>query len=322
MSVALNASPPALARNNTLDNIGIVVRRSTTLCTWLSVFRRAARSMVSFMIATRRLTGRRRPTPSPRGLRKGPPQSPHPPGAGRRDHSVAPNNDVLSECRIGEREFFDFAHCMHDRGVIATTEFLADLRQRARRQLLGEIHCDLARPRDGTSPALGGHLAQTDVEMLGDAPLDFVDGYPPLTEAQQVAQQLLCALQRDLAPDQLHICNDAIERALEFSDVRSDLVSEKLHHLTRDPYATLLDLRFQDAQTQLVRGRMQIGDKPPTEPGAHAFFESFEVGRRLVSRNHDLAILIDQCIKGVKELLLSRLLPADELDIVDHQQID
>ena len=50
MSVALSASWPASARSSTFDRIGIVVRRSTTLCTWLSALRRAARSMVSFML--------------------------------------------------------------------------------------------------------------------------------------------------------------------------------------------------------------------------------------------------------------------------------
>src|SRR3954453_5674487 len=50
MSVALSANPPASARSRTLERIGIVVRRSTTLWTWLSAFRRAARSTVSFML--------------------------------------------------------------------------------------------------------------------------------------------------------------------------------------------------------------------------------------------------------------------------------
>src|SRR5215472_16198824 len=50
MSVALNANLLASARSKTLDSIGIVVRRSTRLCVWLKALRKAARSIVSFML--------------------------------------------------------------------------------------------------------------------------------------------------------------------------------------------------------------------------------------------------------------------------------
>ncbi len=49
MSVAVRESLPPETSINTFERMGMVFRRSTTLCTWASDFSRAARSMVSFM---------------------------------------------------------------------------------------------------------------------------------------------------------------------------------------------------------------------------------------------------------------------------------
>ena len=99
-------------------------------------------------------------------------------------------------------------------------------------------------------------------------------------------------------------------------------MGEELHHLLRYSHAALLGLRLQDAEAQFVGRRVQIGNQPPAEARAHALLQPFEVGGRFVGGDHDLAILIDQRVEGVEEFFLRRFLAADELDIVDHQQID
>src|SRR5271154_6145384 len=48
-SVAVSFNCPFAASIITLDKIGIVLRRSTTLCTWLSAFRKAPRSTLIFI---------------------------------------------------------------------------------------------------------------------------------------------------------------------------------------------------------------------------------------------------------------------------------
>src|SRR6185295_14737692 len=50
MSVAVKATRSPLASTSTLLRIGMVLRRSTTLCTWPRDFSNAVRSIVSFMI--------------------------------------------------------------------------------------------------------------------------------------------------------------------------------------------------------------------------------------------------------------------------------
>src|SRR5580692_4613578 len=147
ISVALSASLPGSARSNTFDSIGIVVRRSTTLCTWPSAFKKAARSMVSFMLATQEL-----PTPAsaalgvmPRGRSVPPPR--HSGSTGQHystigrppQHRLLPRTrygrsalqhpaqqlDILGEGRVGAGQLFDLAHRVHDGGVVTTAKLAA-----------------------------------------------------------------------------------------------------------------------------------------------------------------------------------------------------
>src|SRR5580704_15662271 len=51
-SVAVSFSAPLAASSITLDRIGMVLRRSTTLCTWESALRKAPRSTLIFIVST------------------------------------------------------------------------------------------------------------------------------------------------------------------------------------------------------------------------------------------------------------------------------
>src|SRR5690242_580730 len=148
MSVALSASRPGSARSRTFDSIGIVVRRSTTLCTWPSAFRKAARSMVSFILAYTRVADRLRllwvvpgrpPAPPPRRMNStgsyhntigARPQ--HPLFMGRPWCSLqhpAQQLDILGERGVGARQFLDFTYGVHHGRMIAAAKFPANLRQ-------------------------------------------------------------------------------------------------------------------------------------------------------------------------------------------------
>ena len=58
MSVADSDNFPSAARRSTLDRMGIVFRRSTTLWTWASDGRSLARSMMNFMTDGNTVQGR------------------------------------------------------------------------------------------------------------------------------------------------------------------------------------------------------------------------------------------------------------------------
>ncbi len=67
---------------------------------------------------------------------------------------------------------------------------------------------------------------------------------------------------------------------------------------------------------------MQISHQAPAEARTQALFHAFEIGRALVGGDDDLAVLIDQRVEGVEEFFLRGVAADDELDVVDHQNID
>ena len=83
-----------------------------------------------------------------------------------------------------------------------------------------------------------------------------------------------------------------------------------------------LGLGLQDAEPQLVVGRMQVDDQPPLQPRLDPLLEPVDLARRPVGGDDDLLLLLDQRVEGVEELLLRRVLAGDELHVVDHQHVD
>ena len=67
---------------------------------------------------------------------------------------------------------------------------------------------------------------------------------------------------------------------------------------------------------------MNIGDQPAIEARFQAFLDAFQVRRRFIRRQNDLAALIDEGIKGMEKFLLGRIAAADELNVIDHQNIN
>ena len=63
--------------------------------------------------------------------------------------------DLVAKPRVTVELLVDLADRMQHRRMIAVAEAAANLGQRSRGQLLGEIHTDLARPDHRPMPALG-----------------------------------------------------------------------------------------------------------------------------------------------------------------------
>ncbi len=84
----------------------------------------------------------------------------------------------------------------------------------------------------------------------------------------------------------------------------------------------LVGLLAEDRDPHLVVGRLHIGDQPTLEAGAHPVFEGGNRARRPVAGDDDLLAVLVERVEGVEELLLGALLAGDELDVVDHQDVD
>ncbi|MEA3057905.1 MAG: hypothetical protein QOF34_720, partial [Sphingomonadales bacterium] len=109
-------------------------------------------------------------------------------------------SDIRVELGIRRPQLLDLAHGVDHRRMIAPAEAPADIGQRLGRQLLGQLHRNLARAGDLASPARGRHLGLANAIMLGDLGLDLVDRDPPLVGAQYIGQHLLDEGDVDLTP--------------------------------------------------------------------------------------------------------------------------
>ena len=81
------------------------------------------------------------------------------------------------------------------------------------------------------------------------------------------------------------------------------------------------DAALEDLEPQFLFQRAHLDHEAARESRAHTVIEAFEIGRRTVGRDHDLAAGIDQRIERVAELDLRRL-ALQELQVVDHQHVD
>ena len=77
-----------------------------------------------------------------------------------------------------------------------------------------------------------------------------------------------------------------------------------------------------DGNSCLIARRVDSGDQAPVESADKALLEGRNLAGRAVGTEDDLFAVVIKGIKGVKELLLTLLTFAQELDVVDYQHID
>ena len=81
-------------------------------------------------------------------------------------------------------------------------------------------------------------------------------------------------------------------------------------------FRELLDLLLKDAEAKFVVGWVEVDEKARLHAADDAFLDPVDFGGSAVGGEDDLLVLIHQCVEGVKELFLCRVLARDELDIV------
>src|SRR5690606_39323373 len=85
---------------------------------------------------------------------------------------------------------------VHYRRVVAPAEGLADLGEALLRELLREVHRDLARARDVRRTPLAVHVGDLDLQEVGDRLLDRLDGDRRPIQLEQILQCFLRELGR------------------------------------------------------------------------------------------------------------------------------
>ena len=85
----------------------------------------------------------------------------------------------------------------------------------------------------------------------------------------------------------------------------------------------LQGVRFlaQDRHARFDIGRLQLRGQAPLETGNQAMFEVRDLRRRPIAREDDLLMAVEERVEGVEKFLLGALLAAEELDVVDQEQV-
>lgn len=208
-----------------------------------------------------------------------------------------------------------------DRGVISSTESVADRRKRAAGQLTREIHRDLSREHDAARTFLGQQVAQSDSVMLAYEALDGLD-----TDGGPVTEKVVKHMPREVYGDRRFRkrCKgrQAGQAPFELANIRVDLGGQMDGDVPGKLETVDLGFLLQNRNTSFHVRRLKVCDQSPFEAVAKALFESRNVLGDRIRREDDLAVGFVESVEGVKELLLGSLSIRQELNIVDDQNVD
>ena len=165
------------------------------------------------------------------------------------------------------------------------------------------------------------HVRHAHLVVIGDGLLDVLDRNLTVLNRQQIAQRVLRQRQVDLAAVEARKRQDALQRPLQFAHVRAYVFGHEKRDLLVDSHAGRRRFGKQDRDAHLEFGRLERDRQSPAEARDQPFFEAFDCLRILVAGDHDLLVRFDQRIEEVKELFLRAILAAEELDVVDQQQV-
>ena len=213
-------------------------------------------------------------------------------------------------------QVLDLAHGVQHRGVVAAAEAPSDLRQRAQRQRLGEIHRHLPRAHDVGGAPRRQQVGAAHIVLPRHHALDVLDlDALGLLRADQVAHLALGHFERDRLAGELAVGEQPVERAFEVAAVVGHGLGDEGEHRRRHVEAGMMLLGgggadLEDFEAQLLAEHAHLDHQPAGEPRAHALVEALEVGRRPVGGDHDLPAGVDQRIERVAELGLGRSCPA------------
>src|SRR5690606_22749007 len=121
---------------------------------------------------------------------------------------------VLTQLAVGFPQFADHLAGVHDGGVIAPPERIADFRQAVLCQFLGQGHRHLSRTGQGTGPPLGQQVCHAQLVVVCHGLLDVAYGDGLLLRPQQVAQGLQGEVGVDGPGHEVGARRQGIERTL------------------------------------------------------------------------------------------------------------
>ena len=188
--------------------------------------------------------------------------------------------------------------------------------------IAAQVHGDLARDDDLLRTAAAEELILLDAVVLADGIDDEVDGkLLTVVEGDLVFQRILGEGERDRLFLDLREGDELIESPLQLTDIGIDMTCDIVDHVFRECNIELFCPLLKDDATDLIVRRRDRGDEPAREARLQAVFELVDILRCAVARHDDVLLLIEEVIECIEDLHLRRILGAEELHIVDQEEV-
>ena len=116
--------------------------------------------------------------------------------------------------------------------------------------------------------------------------------------------------------------DDALERALEFADIRFETLGDKERHVAGYLGVGLLRLAVEYRDPGFQVGRLDVDRQSPAETRADAILEALDLLGESIAGNDHLRVSLVERVESMKKLFLRAALVGEKLDIVDQQRIE
>ena len=229
--------------------------------------------------------------------------------------------DGLLESPVAVHTLADLVAGMNHRGMVPSTESLANGRVGRTDDFARQIHRNLACQRDMLRAPLGADLGDREAEMGGDGVLNLGDAGRCDDPPGLSRENFLSKPEVHLPVGQGSHRAKAGDGPFDLTHVISDAFRNKVTDFIGDFQSGLDCLGLDDGDPGLDLRGLDIRGQTPFEPIPKAFFQIRNILGEFVGSQDDLLVRLMQRIEGMEELFLSSFAAGQELRIVQNEQV-
>ena len=168
---------------------------------------------------------------------------------------------------VGLEQLFDLADGAEHGRVVAAAELLADLLEGEIREIAHKVHGDLAGHGGLFAAALPAQVRSAELERARGFLNNDVRRGDVRAGADDVLDGALDGVDRDRVVKNVAVGGQALDDALELTDVGGDVFGDVLHDLLGEHHAELCGLRADDGRARLEIRRLHVREQAALEPG-------------------------------------------------------
>ncbi len=219
--------------------------------------------------------------------------------------------------------FGDFFTGVEHGGVVFSSEGFSDIAEgETWDEFFAEVHGHLARDDDLPLPAWPAQVGDAHVEVFGDGALDLFEGdgfY--FFVSNKITQDFFNHGERDFLFVEAAVCQYGDKGAFEFADVGGDIGGDEPQDFGGYDEVFFTRLVLKNGHAGFEVGRLDIHNEAPFEAGDEACLNALKFLGASVAGQDDLLVHVEEDVERVEEFFLGAFLSADEVDIVDHEDV-